>query len=220
MQLSRFVVFIGALISTAANAQTSASTLEASSPEQFAICDVRQVITKETLVKVPAQASGGCDTGGGGEKSCQVNVGATASNYILDRGDTRNACFKLPDGGDNPCAFVRYGPVVFSSNTAASQTMSTDSGRVSVQLIVGQFQVNTVADESVIQSNLRLVVGRQFVIKRTKASNSTVSLECKKPNGEQFINLIPGADHSGGKIKQVSVENGGAFDLYVLQVVK
>src|SRR5450755_2877542 len=44
-------------------------------------------------------------------------------------------------------------------------------------------------------------------------------LECKKTNGEQFINLIPGNDNSGGKIKQVSVEGGGAFDLYVFQVI-
>jgi hypothetical protein len=194
--------------------------IDQSAASYFAKCNVRQVIMKVTKEKVVAEASGSCDTGGGGVKSCQASVGATTPNYVLDSGDTKNACYKLPDGGDNPCAFVQYGPVIFSSQTAASQIFTTNSGRVTVQLNIGQFAVTqTVDSDTLVQSNLVLVPGRQFTVKRTNASNSTVSLECQKSNGDQFINLVPGNDSSGGKIKQISVENAGAFDLYTMQVL-
>jgi hypothetical protein len=214
------IAFICATCWSAASAQTADRLVDQTGAGTFATCDVRQVITKTVKTKVAAQASGSCDTGGGGVKSCQASVGATAPNYTLDSNDTHNACYKLPDGGDNPCAFVQYGPVIFASERSASQIFTTNSGRVTVQLNVGQFETVQVLDsDTVVQSNLQLITGRQFVVKRTKVANSTVSLECKKPNGDQFINLIPGDDNSGGRIKQVSVENGGAFDLYILQVV-
>jgi hypothetical protein len=219
----RFSFIIVLACSNTASAQSFDRTVDTASairPDRFATCDVRQVITKIVKTKVATTANGSCDTGGGGEKNCQVNVGATANNYVLDRGDVREVCYKLPDGGDNPCAFVRNGGVVFGSEKSASEIFSTNSGRVTMQLIIGQFDVSQVLDsDNVIQSNLQLFTGKQFGVKRTKLANSTVSLECKKPNGDQFVNLIPGNDNSGGKIKQVSVENGGAFDLYIMEVV-
>jgi hypothetical protein len=209
-----------AALAIACSTSAWSQTADQSAASFFAKCNVRQVIMKETRDKVAAQASGSCDTGGGGVKSCQAAVSATQGGYVLDSSDTRNACYKLPDGGDNPCAFVQYGPVIFQSDTTASQIFTTNSGRVTVQLNVGQFAViQTVDSDTIVQSNLVLVPGRQFTVKRTNAANSTVSLECQKSNGDQFINLVPGNDNSGGKIKQVGVENAGAFDLYTMQVV-
>jgi hypothetical protein len=219
MRICLGIAFVVFAFSGAAWAQAADPSNDKTGSDRFATCDIRQVITKITRTKVPAQASASCDTGGGGIKSCQVSAGATANNYVLDNGDIRNACYKLPDGGDNPCAFVQYGPVVFASDKSAAQSFTTNSGRVTVQLNIGQFEVSqTIESDTVTQADLHLVIGKQFIVKRTNVVNSTVSLECTKANGEQFINLVPGNDNSGGKIKQVSVEGGGAFDLYVFQV--
>jgi hypothetical protein len=207
------------LISSFALCQSSNPSAETTA-DRFAICNVRQQVIEITKVKVAAQASASCDTGGGGVKSCQVSVGTTANDYVLDNSDVRNACYKLPDGGDNPCAFVQYGPVVFASESSATQLFITNSGRVTVQLNIGQFKrEKTLKSDTITQPDFKLIVGKQFTVRRTNVANSTVSLDCQKADGESFTNFIPGNDNSGGKIKQISVENGGAFDLYVFQVL-
>lgn len=181
--------------------------------DAFATCNVWQVTTKTIREKVPATAAASCDTGGGGVKGCNVSVGATQPGYTLDNNDTKNACYRLD--GDNPCAFVQYGPVIFNSETQASQSFTTNSDRVTLQLSVGQFKKTDVVDsEKIIQPNLRLIVGETLVVKRLKAAAS-VRLECKKKSGGSFINEVPGPDNSGGRVKLLQVQTGVAYDLYV-----
>jgi hypothetical protein len=201
-----------------ASALLAFSVTSQAEAQSFARCDVWQVTTKVVREKVGATASAGCDTGGGGIKSCSVNVNASQPNFVLDRNDTRNACSRLD--GDNPCAFVQYSPIVFPTDTQANQSFTTNSDRVTVQLIIGQFKVSEVIDsEKITQPGLNLKAGDQFVVKRLRTAQN-VRLECKKSDGGSFINQVPGDDNSGGHIKLVRIEPGGPYDYYVFVVSK
>lgn len=151
----------------------------AAAAEPYAKCKVTTIDAKSVeYVPVPERASAGCDTGGGGLKSCSVVVPPTAG-MVLDPDVHSVECVRL--GGHNPCAFVRPSgdrPIIGRDGNA-TRTFATDSDRVHVIQYVGQKKIVT-SLKPAVETTLDIFKGpNPFFIKRPKTAAS-VSLECEK----------------------------------------
>jgi hypothetical protein len=196
---------------------TSALAQDARSSEKFATCTVVQVTSTIIRTKVPIKAFAGCDTGGGGLKSCVATVTATQPNYALDLSDEQYFC--TPLNGDNPCAFVRPGPLISLSDRQAQRGFTTNSDRVTMTQTIGQQSVEKTYQETEIQKNMTIFVGRQFTVKRLKTADS-VRLECRTTAGEDIIAPISGPTDIGDHLKFIRTDVGEPYDLYTYEVKK
>src|SRR5262245_66522007 len=102
------LVLLAVCVADPASAQSQAVTT-------IGTCVVIQTNAVNVEVPVPLRAAGSCDTGDPGTRECTTEVVPTAPDIVLDVSDTGGlpACMRL--AGEDPCAFVQNGPVIFQS---------------------------------------------------------------------------------------------------------
>lgn len=171
--------------------------------KKFAQCTAIETVRSAVTTPVSGQAVAGCETGGGGDKHCTVGVGPTQPDYILDTTTDRNGawiCTKL--AGDNPCAFVQAGPIIFNSDTSASRTFTTNSDRVLVAQAIPQLKVTATYSDSP-QAPRTLYTDTKFSLAIRKSTYSS-RFECTLTTGDQLIYPIVDGKDLSDKIKFVS----------------
>ncbi len=183
----RSAVIVGfALLAAGAASAQPALEWEKLAGKKFADCIVIETMVTTITSPVGGRASAGCDTGGGGVKSCSVTVGPTQADYFLDTSidvNTPWVCVKLD--GDNPCAFVQATPILFSSDTRATRTFTTNSDRVALSQSIPQVKKESTYT-FVPQPPRTLYKGSTFAVAIRKAASSA-RFECTLSNGNQEI---------------------------------
>jgi hypothetical protein len=194
------IVMVSATATAYAESRDPFSLLDS---KKFAQCTAIETVRSTVTTPVSGQAVAGCETGGGGVKSCTVGVGPNQADYVLDTTIDRNGawiCTKL--AGDNPCAFVQAGPIIFNSETSASRTFTTNSDRVLVAQAIPQLKVTATYSDNP-QTPKTLYTDTKFSLAIRKSTYSS-RLECTLTTGDQLIYpIIDGKDLSD-KIKFVS----------------
>ena len=178
-------VFTFLVMTTASFAE---DTLES---RKFADCDFIQTAEFLKTTPVPFEATAGCETGGGGTKSCLAGVYPTQPNFRIDPTQSKAppiGCRKIE--GDNPCAFVQAGPVIFNADGTASRTFTTDSDRVLVWATLSQISVEKSYSDKPAE-HLTLYRGNQFSVAVEKTASSA-RFKCALVNGDQDIYPING----------------------------
>ena len=97
--------------------------------KQIGTCVV--VLTDVSTTETPTglQAYGTCTTAEGGDRSCTATIVPTGPDVILDVSSTDSLASCLPADGDDPCAQIQSGPIIFQSERQATQTYSAYVGR-------------------------------------------------------------------------------------------
>ncbi len=212
-------VGIGFLLAGPAFAQPS-SDWERLAAKKYADCVVIETMVTTVTTPVGGRASAGCDTGGGGVKSCSVTVAPTQADYFLDTTidvNTPWVCVKLD--GDNPCAFVQATPILFSSDTRATRTFTTNSDRVALSQSIPQVKKESTYT-FVPQPSKTLYRGTTFAvaIKKTAAS---ARFECTLSNGNQEIYPVLDRRNLSDEITWDSKnENDPVFNIIKYKVTK
>ncbi len=185
---------------------------------KYAECVVIETMVSTVTTPVGGQASAGCDTGGGGVKSCSVTVGPTRPDYFLDTTidvNTPWVCVKL--NGDNPCAFVRATPILFSSDKQATRTFTTDSDRVALSHSIPRVKRES-SYTFVPQPPRTLYANTSFSV-AIKKSASSARFECTLSAGDQEIFPVLDKKDLSPDIKFVSkTEADPVFDIIKYKV--
>jgi len=187
--------------------------------KKFAECVAVETSRSTTTTPVAGEAMGECDTGGGGVKSCTLGVGATQPDYVLDTTINKTGpyyCQRLD--GDNPCAFVQPGPIVFTSERSASRSFTTNSDRVALVQTIPQLKLQATFQDFP-QPPRTLYTDAKFsvAIKKTMFS---ARLECTLQTGDQVIYPIDGNKDLSDKIKFVSENTDDpALNIFTYQVL-
>jgi len=199
---------------------TSVASAQAPESNKYAVCNAIQVTSTTTKVKVPQRATAYCETGnegGGVQKHCDVTLAPTAADFILDPEVEQYTCAGIT--GQNACAFIRPGPLVFLSDRSATRSFFTDSERAGLTQIVGQARQEKTYQQTILMpQNFTISAGRQFVIKRLRSADS-VRLECTTTAQESIVAAIsrPG-QNIADRIKFIRIENAEPYDLFVYDV--
>jgi hypothetical protein len=179
------------------------------------VIEVTFIVTQN---KVAQKVHGGCDTGGGGIKSCVATVVATP-DHTLDLADATETCEKLPSDDDNPCAFVTKGPLLSISEREARRGFTTNSGRVALTQIIGQFKLEKRPVENTIQKNITLHHGSRFTAKRLKTA-AGVRLDCRLTTGEELAEPVGPNNLFSDQIKFIRVQTSEPYDLFTYEVTR
>ena len=188
--------------------------------KKYAECVVIETMVTSVTTPVGGQASAGCDTGGGGVKSCPVNVVPTQPDYVLDTSMDPNTpwvCVKLD--GDNPCAFVQATPILFSSERQASRIFTTNSDRVALSQSIRQLRKES-SYKNEPQPPRNLYRETEFTVAIRKVANSA-RFECTLSNGNQEIFPVLEKQNLSKDITWVSkVETDPVFNFIKYRVTK
>jgi hypothetical protein len=208
------IALVSGLIEPAA-AQTKTTTAPS-----IGSCAVVQTSASVIETPIGLRASGSCETALGGTGVCTAEIVPTSPDNILDGSDNLGEAQCLRLAGDDPCAFVQNGPVIFQSDRHATQTFSAGSHRVRMTAIIRQKKVEQTAADLPPGPSFPLHPGRLFDVIRNKSSISA-RLECAMANGDQRIFPIVGDANPSPNIVFVSKNSADpTFDILTYRVAQ
>jgi hypothetical protein len=175
--------------------------------KQIGTCVV--ILTDVTTTETPTglQAYGSCTTAAGGERSCTATVVPTGPDVILDVTNTDSLASCLPADGDDPCAQIQSGPVMFQSDRQATQTYSAYVGRARMTVAVRQKQLKQQWHDRPPTERFPLVAGRLFDVLKYRSA-AAARLQCTMTDGDQRIFPIVGDADLSPQIRFVSKNSG------------
>lgn len=208
------IVLLGSLADKAL-AQTKPAA-EAAQP--IGSCVVIQTDQTNTQLPTGLQAYGSCTTSDGGERTCTAEVVPTAADMILDVTDGSNlpSCQKVD--GDDPCAQIQSGPVIFQSERHATQTYSAYVGRARMTVTVRQKRVEQQWHDRPPGESFPLVPGRMFDVLKYRSA-AAARLQCRMTDGDQRILPLAGNADLSPQIRFVSKNSvEPAFEVFTYRV--
>jgi hypothetical protein len=200
-------------------AEASAQTKPAAeAPQPIGTCVLIQTDLTTNQLPTGLQAYGSCTTSEGGERSCTAEVVPTAADMILDVTDTDNlaSCQKVE--GDDPCAQIQSGPVIFQSDRHATQTYGAYVGRARMTVTVRQKRVEQQWHDRPPGEPFPLVPGRMFDVLKYRSA-AAARLQCKMNDGDQRIFPLAGNTDLSPQIRFVSKNSTEpAFEVFTYRV--
>ena len=159
--------------------------------------------TNVTTVETPTglQAVGSCETAQG--SPCTLEIVPTGPDIILDVNDNTGIpqCKRVI--GNDPCATVSNGPLIFQSERHATQAFTASSDQARMTTKIGQKKVQQTFLDLAPSARFPLNVGRSFDVLRNHSSASA-RLECSMADGDQRIFPIVGQTDPSSNIRFVS----------------
>jgi hypothetical protein len=194
------LAFLGALAGEA-SAQQPSNAPDAAKPIGTCVVILTDVTTTETPTGL--QAYGACTTADGGDRSCTAEIVPTGPDVILDvtNGDSLASC--LPADGDDPCAQIQSGPVIFQSERHATQNYSAYVGRARMTVAIRQKRVHKQWRDRPPTEQFPLVAGRVFDVLKYRSA-AAARLQCTMTDGDQRIFPIAGNADLSPQIRFVS----------------
>jgi len=209
---------VASLVLLAACAEWASAQSQRGTVKAIGTCVVIQ--TNATSVETPLglRAAGSCETAEGGTQNCTAEIVPTGADIILDVTDTDSVpgCLRL--AGDDPCAVVQNGPVIFQSLRHATQSFSAASNRVRMTTLIRQKRVQQITADLPPSVPIPLNSGRLFDVLRNRSSVAA-RLECAMADGDQRIFPIVGEANLSPNIRFVAKNSSDpAFDILTYRV--
>ena len=179
------------------------------------------VQTNVTSVETPfdLRAEGSCEAPQGDARTCTIEIAATGPDIILDVNDTSGVPQCLILAGEDPCAFVENGPLLFQSQIRATQSFNAGSDRVRMTTAIRQKRVQQTATDLPPSAKFPLNAGQLFDVLRNRSS-AAARLECAMADGDQLIFPIVGDADLSPNIRFVSKNSSEpAFDILTYRVM-
>jgi hypothetical protein len=176
------------------------------------------VTTSESPFGLHADASCAIPEGPG-TRNCTVDIVPTGQDIVLDTSDISGTqqCLRLI--GDDPCANVQIGALVFQSLRHATQTFSTDSDAVRMTAMVRQRKMQQTAVDLPPTASFPLNAGRLFDVLKYRTS-AAARLQCAMADGDQRIFPIVGEADLSPNIRFVSKNSSEpTFDILTYRVM-
>ena len=82
-------------------------------------CAVVQTVATRTEMPIELRAGGSCETATSGARMCTVEVQPTGQDIVLDANDRDAVPQCMGMSGQDPCAYVRNGPLIFQVDDAS-----------------------------------------------------------------------------------------------------
>jgi hypothetical protein len=177
--------------------------------------------TNVTLVEtsVDLQTVGSCEAPQHDTRTCTAELIPTGPDLILDVTDRDGAPGCLVLTGDDPCAFVENGPLIFESQRRATQSFNAGSDRVRMTVSVRQKRLQQTATDLPPSARFPLNAGQLFDVLRNRSS-AAARLECAMADGDQMIFPIVGDADLSPTLRFVSKNSSDpAFDILTYRVM-
>ena len=171
--------------------------------KQIGTCVV--ILTDVSTTETPTglQAYGTCTTAQGGDRSCTAEIVPTGSDLILDVTNTDSLASCLPADGDDPCAQIQSGPIIFQSERQAIQTYSAYVGRARMTVSIRQMRLHQQWHDQPPSEQFPLIAGRVFDVLKYRSA-AAARLQCTMADGDQRIFPIVGDADLSPQIRFVS----------------
>jgi len=177
--------------------------------------------SKVTTLEMPLElrAEGSCEAPQGDTRTCTAEIVATDPDIILDVNDNSGIPQCLILAGEDPCAFVENGPLIFQSQTRATQSFNAGSDRVRMTTSVRQKRVQQTATDLPPSARFPLNAGQLFDVLRNRAA-AAARLECAMADGDQMIFPIVGETDLSPNLRFVSKNSSEpGFDVLTYRVM-
>ena len=186
--------------------------------QQIGTCVV--ILTDATTTEAPTglQAYGTCTTAQGGERSCTAEIVPTGADVILDVTNTDSLASCLKVDGDDPCAQVQSGPIIFQSNRHATQTYGAYVGQARMTVAIRQKRLQQQWHDRPPTERFPLIAGRMFDV-LVYRSAAAARLQCSMTDGDQRIFPVAGNADLSPQIRFVSKNSAEpAFEVLTYRV--
>jgi len=157
--------------------------------------------TTETPTGLPAY--GTCITADGSNRSCTATIVPTGPDVILDVTNVDSLASCLPADGDDPCAQIQSGPIMFQSERHATQTYSAYVGRARMTVAIRQKRLQQQWHDRPPTERFPLIAGRMFDVLMYRSA-AAARLQCSMADGDQRIFPIAGNADLSPQIRFVS----------------
>jgi len=165
------------------------------------------------------RAEGSCEAPQGDTRTCTAEIVATGPDIILDVNDDGGVPQCLVLTGEDPCAFIENGPLIFQSQTRATQSFNAGSDRVRMTTLIRQKRVQQTATDLPPGARFPLNAGQLFDVVRNRSS-AAARLECTMADGDQMIFPIVGDADLSPNLRFVSKNSSEpAFDILTYRVM-
>jgi hypothetical protein len=137
---------------------------------------------------------------------------------ILDVTDVDSLASCLPADGDDPCAQIQSGPIIYQSERQATQTYSAYVGRARMTIALRQKTVHKKWDDRPPTERFPLIAGRVFDVLKYRSA-AAARLQCTMADGDQRIFPIVGNADPSPRIRFVSKNSAEpAYDILTYRV--
>jgi len=191
-------------------------------PEAFkTIGSCVAIQTNVTTVESPLdlRAEGSCEAPQADTRTCTAEIVATGPGIILDVNDNDGVPQCLILTGDDPCALVENGPLIFQSQTRATQSFNAGSDRVRMTATIRQKRVQQTAADLPPSARFPLNAGQLFDVLRNRSA-AAARLECAMADGDQLIFPIVGEADLSPNLRFVAKNSSDpAFDILTYRVM-
>ncbi len=163
------------------------------------------ILTDLTTTEIPTglQAYGTCTTAQGGTRSCTAEIVPTGPDVVLDVTNTDSLASCLSADGDDPCAQIQSGPIIFQSERHATQTYSAYVGRARMTVAIRQKRLQQQWHDRPPTERFPLIAGRMFDVLKYRSA-AAARLQCTMTDGDQRIFPIVGNADLSPQIRFVS----------------
>ena len=207
-----------ALLGSLANEAPAQTKPAPEMPQPIGTCVVIQTDLATTQLPTGLQAYGSCTTSDGGERTCTAEIIPNGADMILDVTDTDNLASCQKVDGDDPCAQIQSGPVIFQSDRHATQTYGAYVGRARMTVTVRQKRVEQQWHDRPPGESFPLVPGRMFDVLKYRSA-AAARLQCKMTDGDQRILPLAGNADLSPQIRFVSKNSSEpAFEVFTYRV--
>jgi len=192
-----------ALLGVLADGASAQQPVPQNAGKQIGTCVV--ILTDVTTTETPTglQAYGSCTTADGGSRSCTATVVPTGPDVILDVTNTDSLASCLPADGDDPCAQIQSGPVMFQSERQATQTYSAYVGRARMTVAIRQKRLHQQWNDRPPTERFPLIAGQLFDVLKYRSA-AAARLQCTMADGDQRIFPVVGNADLSPQIRFVS----------------
>jgi hypothetical protein len=121
--------------------------------------------------------------------------------------------------GEDQCAYVQNGPLIFQSQRRATQSFTAGSARVRMTTTIRQKRLQQTATDLPPSARFPLNAGRWFDVLRNRSS-AAARLECSMVDGDQMIFPIVGEADLSPNLRFVSKNSSEpTFDVLTYRVM-
>lgn len=182
-------------------------------------CAVVQTVATRTEMPIELRAGGSCETATSGARMCTVEVQPTGQDIVLDANDRDAVPQCMGMSGQDPCAYVRNGPLIFQSMTRATQSFRLDTEeQVRMTVVVRQKRVQQSTADLPPGVKFPLIVGDLFDVRRDRAAIDA-RLQCTMVDGDDRIFPLVGEADPSSNIRFVSKNSSEpTFDIWTFRV--
>lgn len=179
------------------------------------------ILTDLATAEAPTglQAYGTCTTAVGGNRSCTAEIVPTGPDVILDVTNTDSLASCLAADGDDPCAQIQSGPIIFQSERHATQTYSAYVGRAHMTVAIRQKRLQQQWHDQPPTERFPLIAGRMFDVLKYRTA-AAARLQCTMADGDQRIFPLIGDADLSPQIRFVSKNSAEpAFEVLTYRVM-